>query len=459
MKKRFTLLLVFSFFNLFSQINSHQYFEDSKKFTNNKDYNNALTSIDNALKSDTLNRDYLLQKVRILYSKSDCENALITLNKVLLKEKKGDDETFSFFCDLADCLNQSEAATKVLMDYVKKKKFKSDEMIVKLAQRLYLEKKYNKSIYYYNEYIKLNPKDSNVIIDLAKIIYSYKGSEEGIKNIKSALNNNKDNIELLTCLSNFYLKSMDYQKAIEIEDQIIRLNYNVTHIATRAILYEKAAKYGNAYEDNKTVIKLLKCDGEHYYMKVLQYEFDNHLFEDLVNHSLELIECNKSTYESVVIDGLYTSLFFCGDFEKGKFYLEKRLASNPDIFNPYYLKLLISFKEKQYDDILKYIDLASKTKDIDSSNLLNLNSLKLGYYLIKEDYDGFIAYCKSGEVKSLENNLNFTFLEGTMSDKTTLESNFNKETGGINTTLEIPTKVFRTLMDKYNFKIEINTKE
>jgi tetratricopeptide (TPR) repeat protein len=443
---------------MFGQINSNQYFEMSKKLTTDKDFDKALSSIDNALKIDSLNRTYLLQKVKVLYYKSDCESGLIILNKLLTKEKKPDDETISYFCDLADCLNESAEASEILTDYVEKKKFKSNEIIVKLAQRLYLEKNYEKSIYYYTKYLKLNSKDIDAIIDLARITYSYKGSEEGIKIIKSALNNNENNIDLSTCLSNFYFIGKDYQKAIEIENQIIKLNYNVTHIATRAMLYEKIEKLDKAYEDNKTVISLLKCNSEYYYTKVLQYEFDNKLFKDVVKHSLELIECNKS-YEASIIDGFYTSLFFCGDFEKGKIYLEKKLAIAPDTFNPYYLKLLILFKDRQYDDILKYMDLASKTKDIDSTNLNNINLLKFGYYLVKEDYEGFINYWKSGEVKSLDNNLNFTFVEGTMSDKTKVETNFNKETGVINTTLIIPTKVFRLLMDKYNFKMEINTKK
>lgn len=458
MKKKFILISVLSFFNMFGQINSNQYFEMSKKLTTDQNFDKALSSIDNALKLDSLNRTYLLQKVKILFYKSDCESGLIILNKLLTKEKKPDDETISYFCDLADCLNESSQASEILTDYVEKKKFKSNEMIVKLAQRLYLEKNYEKSIYYYKEYLKLNSKDTNAIIDLARITYSYRGSEEGIKIIKNALNDIENNIELLTCLSNFYFIGKNYQKAIEIENQIIKLNYDATHIATRAMLYEKTEKLDKAYEDNIKVISLLKCNSEYYYTKVLQYEFDNRLFENVVNHSLELIECNKS-YEASVIDGLYTSLFFCGDFEKGKFYLEKKLTTDPDTFNPYYLKLLLLFKDKQYDDILKYIDLAEKTKDIDSTNLNNIKLLKFSYYLVKEDYEGFINYWKSGEVKSLDNNLNFTFVEGTMSDITKLETNFNKETGVINTTLVIPSKVFKLLMDKYNFKMEINTKK
>lgn len=454
MKKNIILIALLSFFNMFSQINSNQYFEMSKKMTTDKDFDKALSSIDNALKLDSLNRTYLLQKIKILYYKSDCENGLIILNKLLAKEKKPDDETISYFCDLADCLNESAEASEILTDYVEKKKFKSNEIIVKLAQRLYLEKKYEKSIFYYKKYLKLNPKDIDAIIDLARITYSYKGSEEGIEIIKNVLNNSKNNIQLLACLSNFYFNGNDYQKAIEIENQIIKLNYNVTHIATRAMLYEKSQKLDKAYEDNKTVISLLKCNSEYYYTKVLQYEFDNKLFEDVIKHSLELIECNKS-YESSVIDGLYTSLFFCGDFEKGKIYLEKKLVTAPDNFNPYYLKVLILFKDKHYDDILKNIDLASKTKDIDSISLNNINLLKFSYYLVQEDYAGFVSYWKSGEVKTLDNNLNFTFMEGTISDKTKLETNFNKETGVINTTLVIPTKILKLLSDKYNFKIDV----
>ena len=456
MKKIFITIFLLSFFNSVCQISSKNNYEEAIKFTDNKNYEKALYSINEALKFDKLNRDYLLQKIKILFFESNCFSGLNLLFKLIKKEKKVDDVTVSYLCDLYDCLNESTEASRVLTNYVDKKKFDSNEIIITLAQRYFATKNYEKTIYYYKEYLKLNPKDVKAIIDVSRIIFSSRGSESGINNLKRELEKNLNNIELLTCLSNFYYEIQEYQKSIDIENQIIKLdNNNYTQIATRAMLYEKINNLEKAYEDNKTIISLLKCNTDSY-IKVLQYEYENKLFEDVVKHSLELIECNKS-YENLIVDALYTSLFFCGNFEKGKIYLEKNLNINSNNFNSFYLKSLILFKDKEYENVLKYLNLAKNSKDIDLSSSNNINLLEFGYYLLVEDYEGFVSYCNSIKIKSLQNNLNFEIVEGKMTDKTELKTDFIKTTGVIKTTLIIPSNVFKMLANKYNLKFEIYT--
>lgn len=443
-------------FNLscFSQAGD-QFFNESKELTDKQDFDKALLKIDKALELDSLNRNYIMQKIKVLYYKSDCENSFILMSRLVLKEKKFDDETMFFSCLISDCLKQSEEATEGLMHYVNSKKYVNNEMLVLLAQRLYNSKKYDECIYYYNEYLKLEPKDVNVIIDFSRIIYAYKGSEEGINVVVKGLDRLPNNMDLLKCLVAYYHTSMAYDKAIEIQNQIIEINNDIKNIETRAKLYELIGKPSKAYDDYKTILTLRKCATE-YYLKILQYEFDNKHFKEVVEHSFELIKCDKS-YENSIIDGLYTSLFFCDDFEKGKFYLEKRIMQNADNFNAFYLKILVLFKDKQYEDILKYIDLARKSKDINDTHLSNINLLKFSYFLVKQDYDGLSSFWKSGEIKSLNNNLNFTLTEESNIDNVEVKSEFEKN-GIIKTTLMIPTKVLKLLIDNYKLKIETSNK-
>nr|WP_315258549.1 tetratricopeptide repeat protein [uncultured Flavobacterium sp.] len=440
---------VFSCSNLFAQIDSKKYFENSKLFTENKNYDKALIEIDNALKLDSLNKDYLLLKVKILYNKSDCSNAIVELQKIVLNEDKFDDVTVSYYSDLFDCIGESKKATETLLEYIKENK--SEEIFIRLAQRYFKIKDYDKSIFYYRESIKLNPYDIDAIIDLTRILYAFKSSDEAINEVSKGLENNKNNIRLLTYLASCYHNNKDFNKAIEIENQIIKLEYKPEHIASRAMLYELQGKKAEAYEDHKIIIKLVKCNQE-YFFKVLQYEFENRLYEKVIENSYKVITCDAKN-ESIVLDGLYTSLFFSGDFEKGSQYLDKRIASNPDNFNPYYIKSLLLLKNKQYENVLKNLELALKSKDADKENILRANLLKFGYYLLKEDYKGFVSYWKTGNVKSLDNKLNFAFVENSEKEKTEIKIDFNKNTGEVTSSIIIPTKVFRLLRDKYGLTI------
>ena len=331
---------------------------------------------------------------------------------------------------------------------------KSPDILARLAQRYFKTKDYDKSIFYYRESIKLNTHDIDAIIDLTRILYAFKTSAEAIAEVSKGLQNNKNNIRLLTYLASCYHNDKKFNKALEIENQIIKLEYKPEHIASRAMLYELQGKKAEAYEDNKEVVKLLKCNQE-YFLKVLQYEFENKLYEKVIENSYQVIGCDAKN-ESIVLDGLYTSLFFCNDFEKGSIYLDKKIASKPNSFNSYYIKSLLLLKNKQYENVLKYLELALKSKDADKENILSVNLLKFGYYLLIEDYEGFVDYWKAGDVKSLDNNLNFIFIESHKAEKTAINTIFNKETGTINSTIIIPTKVFKLLQDKYGLKVNEN---
>jgi tetratricopeptide (TPR) repeat protein len=448
------ILLLFISFNMFSQIDSKQYFENSKQLFTEKKYDIALASVDNALKIDSLNRNYLIHKINILFNDSKCNDAMKVLNKVYeINNEKVDDEIMVFFTTLYDCFGEKEKATKILKSYIDDKQYQNDEMIINLAQRLMNEQDYENASLYYKEYVLLKPHDIDAIIDLTRILYAFKSSDEAIKEVSKGLENNRNNIRLLTYLASCYHNNKDYDKAIEIMNQIIKLEYKAENIASRAMLYELLGEKDKAYEDNKVIVSLLKCNSE-YYFKVLQYEFENKLYEKVIENSYKLIECS-TTYENSILDGLYTSLFFIGDFEKGKLYLDKKLASNPNNINPYYIKSLLLLKSKQYDEVLKYLDLAVKCKDVDKTDVVNINTVKFGYYLSKEDYQGFVNYFNSGDVKTLDNNLNFTFIEDSKSQVTEIKTDFNKKTGTVNSSIIIPTKVFRLLEHKYGLKIEL----
>ncbi|HRE76301.1 MAG TPA: hypothetical protein PLL09_00610 [Flavobacterium sp.] len=453
MERIFAILLLFISSTLLGQIDSKKYYDESIKLTDSKEYQQALTSINSALLSDSLNRSYLLQKIKILFFINKCNDAMNNLDLIIEHvDATIQDDIMANFCDINDCLGKQEEATRLLEKYIIHKQFQSNEMILYLAIRLCNNKKYDEGISYYKQYIKLKPDDIYAIIDFSRIIYAYQGSENGINEIKNSLQNNPNNLELLNCLVAFYNYNKDNEKAIEVQNQIIQLNYTVENIKLRAVLFSQIGKQDKEYEDLNRIIEIDKCNIE-YYSKILQYEFDNKMYEKVVENSFKVIECNKD-FEHSILDGLYTSLFFLNEPIKGELYLDKKIALNPTTFNPYYLKSTILLKNNQLENVMKYLDLCLKASDLESSNLINVSFLKLSYYLLSEDYEGFKNYFNSVQVKSLDTNLNFTFSESEENNKSDFTIDFDKNTGIINSTLIIPTKILKLLMSTYGLKIK-----
>ncbi|MFD2907220.1 tetratricopeptide repeat protein [Flavobacterium ardleyense] len=453
--KKIIIVFLLSFTSIaIGQINSKKYFDESKKLFVEKKYDVALTTINNALITDSLNRSYLIHKINILFNASKCNDAMKVLNKVYeINNEKVDDEIMVFFTALYDCLDEKEKATKILKYYIDDKKYQNDEMIINLGQRLMNEEDYENASLYYKKYVLLKPNDIDAIIDLTRILYTFKNSYEAIKEISIGLKNNKNNVRLFTYLASCYHNNKDYNKALEIENQIIELEYKAEHIASRSMLYELLDQKDKAYEDNKIIMSLVNCNLD-YSLKAIEYEFKNKLYENVIKNSYKIIECDIKN-EKIVLDGLYTSLFFLNDTKKAEFYLDKKIALNPSNFNPYYIKSNILLKNKQFENVLKFLDLSLKTSDIDSSDIVNIHFLKLSYFLLSEKYEEFKNYFNSSGIKSLNNNLNFTFSESSGNDKTEFILDFDKNKGIINSKLIIPTKIIKLLQNEYRLKIEL----
>jgi tetratricopeptide (TPR) repeat protein len=434
------------------QVGSKTLYEESKKFEENKEYDKALSSIDKALKLDPQNHDCILQKARVLFFKKDCDGSFNLLKELIKREGTIDDEEMGCLCDITDCMGDKDEATEGLMEYVNSKKYKHGVIVLTLAIRLANAKRYDESISYYNQYLVLEPNDVDAMIDAARIVYAAKGSKEGVALLENYLRAKPNNTKLLNALGAFHFFGKDYEKALEAQNRLLAVEYNVENLNVRAKIFVAMLKMAAAYQDYKKIIEIDKCKVD-LYSVILEYEYANQLFENLIATSNQLISCDKD-YEEQLLDGLYTSMFFCGDFKTGKIYLDKKLAANPDNFNPYYTKAILLFKEKQYPDILKYLDLASKAKDIEPAYAKNLNLLEFAYYLIIEDYEKAANYWKSKGIQSSDTNISFKFIENTAIAKTQINTAFDRKSGIINSELTIPGKVLRLLQGNYGLKID-----
>ena len=176
------------------------------------------------------------------------------------------------------------------------------------------------------------------------------------------------------------------------------------------------------------------------------------MYEQVISNSLKFIECDVKN-KSLILDGLYFSSFFTGDFVNGEKYLNEKLKLNPDNFNPNYVKAVFLLQSKNYDQVLKYLDAASEAKDIDEEKIYNLNVLKCAYYLLIEDYKSLSKVWKINKQSHLNHKDVLSIKEVNNSNGLEFRVFFDKNSGSINTFLTIPAEVVRLIKKKYNLNL------
>ncbi|OOV17727.1 hypothetical protein [Flavobacterium sp. LM4] len=180
----------------------------------------------------------------------------------------------------------------------------------------------------------------------------------------------------------------------------------------------------------------------------MQYEYDNKNYENVITNSLKFINCN-ATAENNLIDGLYTSMFFCNQNKKGVELLNRRLSQKPDVFLPYYTMAVILINQKEYEKALQYIELALKSNGLSKSDNLTINLLKLGIYLVLEDYKSLSSFATEYELRQIISDNKTNISKTNEIKKVELNVFFDKQKGIISTSITIPIKVINLLNDKY----------
>ncbi|HKX85635.1 MAG TPA: hypothetical protein VJL37_03100 [Flavobacterium sp.] len=434
-----------------SQNSSRQYYKKALELVSKSNLDEAGLQLDKALAKDSLDRNVLILKANLLFTKEDCWSSYKCLYKAIELDGKFIDTTVIYFSDVAECLKDKAASLKVLEDFLNKNE--SDMVTFKLAQKYVSFSMEDKAVELLKKRLEKMPHDVDTYGDLAKLqFYSFKKEEEALGTLRTGLLKNPNNPKLLFFIAGLYYELKDFNKAIDFMNQVVKLEYNADNIASRAIMYEQSGNKKEAYNDYNRVVTLKKCGIDNVYFNKLQYEFDNKMFEALVETSLKVLQCDPK-HENKILDGLYLGFFYCGDFKKGNNYLDKRLSANPDVFIAYYIKALLLFKDKKYTDVLKYLDLAMKTSDITANDIQNVMHLKLLYYLIIEDYNGFIAFVKPNGITStsVKDHPGFEFTNMS-SGKPEVVVTFNKKTGVINAGMSIPFKTIAMLESEYGFK-------
>lgn len=448
-KIAFLYILITLFSKVFSQnyTDAKYYANESKKLLTEKEHIKAIKMIDKSIEMDSLNEDYYIQKADIYHENSKCEDGLNVLLKYLDISGNISEKGMLYMSELVECSYSKEHSLKFLITASNGNFGDSKLILTEIISKCLDLKDYDNAIIYYNKYIHLMPNDVDSINSLYTLLYGLDKFDEAEKLLLLGLKNNPDNLSLFSNLAGFYFVRNDYTSCISIMNKIVKQDCNVENIKHRAIVYEKDNQMGLAYEDYKKIIEIDKCNEESY-SKILQYEYDNKNYESVITNSQKFINCNP-TAENNLIDGLYTSMFFCNQNRKGVELLNKRLSQKPDLFLPYYTKAVILIKQKEYEKALQYIELALKSNGISKSDYLTVNLLKIGVYLVLEDYKSLSSFATEYDIKQVISDNRTNISKTNEIKKVELNVFFDKQKGIISTFIAIPVKVINLLNDKY----------
>lgn len=450
--KKYSLILLFFIANGFAQSDAAHYFNQSIKFYNEENFEISKQMIVKAVEMDSLNLSYLYHQLNILTKLNNCDEGVDILQKIFdINDRKLNDQFLYFMISIYDCNQRDEKATEILKNYIDSNTFKNDEMILLLAQRLLNQEDSVNSTIYYKKYVKRNPEDVAARLDLAKLLFTFDNQIEAKETLEKGLELDPKSLPYLIHLAGYYLQIGSYEKALEYQQQVIALDNSSVRIADRAGIYELLGHSKAAYNDYLLVKQTEKCN-LNYFTRILTFEFQNKMYEEVIKNSLEIIQCDSNN-EKIVSDGLYTSYFFCDDYANGKFYLERKLKEIPQNYNPYYIKILTLLKEKNYDSVQNYIDLALKTTDCDDTDRSTIHLIKFGLYLINEDYQALATFIDATTFDLVNQKSNVVYSEKETKNNLGFIIDFDKTKGIIFCKLTIPSSTRELLFNKYGWRL------
>ncbi|MCP4140367.1 MAG: hypothetical protein GY755_08780 [Chloroflexi bacterium] len=419
-------------------------YKESKDYFKEHRYNDALSSINKAIERDSLNSKFFLQKTNILYVKKQYSKALVALNKV--NNLHGEtEESVLYRSILLDSLGEKEESLASLIVY---NDYNPSKLVSQqLATTFFSLKMYDESIEYYKKILDLSSDDFEARIDLSNILYALDRKEEAIKNIQEGIRLH-NNLELRLYLLHYYEEEEEYLKCLDVIDKLIDIDEGkLEFIELRAKIYEKLGNLKKAHKDYLFLLNKSLCNME-YYSRIIQYQYDNRVYEKAIENSLNVIKCNPDS-EQAFIETLYTSYFFQKDFEKGKIFLNKYLSANPKNSNANYIKALILVKEENLDQSLKILDIAKST-DENNENETYITVLKSFISLIKRDYSTFLNLLAETKLDITQDLGKIVSISKNKEEKSNIDVVFNANSGEINISLSISQHDYSILKKDYN---------
>ncbi len=437
---------------------SLSYYNKSYSYSKKGDFNNALAFIDKALSIDSLNNNYIMQKALVLSSNKQYDEAITVLDKIeeIGKETENSIILKSLILEEKGEIEESLAVLIVFCEYQPSKR-----LYTQIALSFFKYNGYDEAINYYYKALNIDPSDETIRIDLASVLYSL-GKEQNNKNkkdeslrlLQEGLKLKDSNI-LKFFIAQYYHEEKEYDRAIEILNNIIEKEAKAKYIKYRAEILQKDNKDYQSYNDYLKLLELDECNSE-YYSKILSYLYKIKDYKKVVEYTELAIKCDEKNLK-YFIEGLFTSYFFLGDDENGKKYLNIGLKeTNLKNFNAYYIKALLSIKGNYYDEAIRFLNLS--TEHTQNTNELIMAKLLESYiFILKKDFSNFaILYSDIKDFKKQETALYKIRLAKVNTEKTSVKFNFNKVTGEINVYLIVSDEDYNVIKSKYDIDLEFD---
>ena len=203
----------------------------------------------------------------------------------------------------------------------------------------------------------------------------YRGNvDSAIRNCKSYLESDSENVDINILLSKLYLLKNDLNSALETVENAKKTAENTELYLLEATIYnllkdltKEQAALEKAYKINPNNTKVLYSTGN-YYLKNEDYKNAFKYFEALIN-------TDDGFYEGYF--GYILCLIEKGQFDNALSYIRKAVNLNPNQSEINYLLSLICFKQGQFDEAIDYIQEAIQKHK--NSNYFLLKA-KINYY-------------------------------------------------------------------------------
>jgi tetratricopeptide (TPR) repeat protein len=174
---------------------------------------------------------HFIKKGRVMLLKNDYNNALIEFKKVLMRDKYNIEALFG----VGYCLNALN--------------------------------KFDEALGYWNEYVKLNPKDASGWFNKGVVLYNLKDYNNALYCFKKVIDLNPKDVDSYLFIVNALLLQKNYNEALEYVNRILKTNPHWNLWKIKGDIYYSMRKYKDAIDSYKNALKHVK-DVEELYISI-----------------------------------------------------------------------------------------------------------------------------------------------------------------------------------------------
>ena len=220
-------------------------------------YENAQSSIDQAIALDNSNIEYYLDRAKINYKLSKLEAA----DNDYIVALKTDPKNPEIPIEYGDFLANTGAYTKAVEQYQRAIELQPDdaELYSKKAFALQMEGKYSDAIDLWSQVLLKEETNEFALSNLAGIYYEQKDYDNAVKFLKNLLSikdlDNTSTIEAKSYLANSYIEAENFDEAKPVIDDLLKINpNNAEFLFKNGVLLVQKGNHKDAADNFKKAI-------------------------------------------------------------------------------------------------------------------------------------------------------------------------------------------------------------